>query len=71
MVIASIGVCELWMGKPMALVEGLSYDVGCSGSPRPSRMVTRPFLEPGGEFPFQKLGCIVETVWGFELDIIF
>lgn len=69
--IASVGVCGLWMGKPMALAEGLSCHVGCSDSHRPSGVVKRPFLEPGEELPFQKLGCIMETVWGLELDIVF
>lgn len=70
-VIASVGVCGLWMGKPMALAEGWSCHVGCSDSHRPSGVVKRPFLEPGEELPFLQLGCILETVWGLELDIVF
>lgn len=62
---ASVRAHGLWVGKPMALAEGLGRHVGCLQSHRPSGMMNGTDLEPGEELPFQKLGCVVETggVW--------
>lgn len=66
-VIVSVRARGLWVGKPMALAEGLGHHVGLftfSPAIRDDEW-EEVILETREELPFQKLGRVVETggVW--------